>query len=212
RTGRYKPVILFALAVMAVGVALMTQITADTDFLVFFSWMFITGVGIGPTLAVFTIVVQNSVAFHELGTATSDLTLFRQIGSTIGISLAFTLFRINLTWDLLRDQFAAAGIPTSFLPSAPPAGFDPGQLTSVGGGGNPLAFLQQVPAQVQPLFVNGFHSAFSIAIGNSVWLGVVAAVVAGVAALALHEIPLRRTVSPGAQQMAQHVASREVAD
>ena len=32
--------------------------------------MFITGVGIGPTLAVFTIIVQNAVPFQKLGVAT----------------------------------------------------------------------------------------------------------------------------------------------
>jgi EmrB/QacA subfamily drug resistance transporter len=212
RTGRYKMMLLAGLAAVAVGLALMTQIRADTSDTTLAIWMFIAGLGIGPTLAVFTIVVQNAVAFHELGTATSDLTLFRQIGSTIGISLAFTFFRINLTWDLLREQFAAAGIPGALLPATAPAGFDPGQLTSVGGGGDALAFLNQVPAQLQPLFVNGFHGAFTIAIGNSIWLGVVTAVVAGLAALALHEIPLRRETSPGAQRMAQHVAAREAAD
>ncbi len=31
--------------------------------------MFIAGFGIGPTLSVFTIVVQNAVPFHELGVA-----------------------------------------------------------------------------------------------------------------------------------------------
>ncbi|HJW21197.1 MAG TPA: MDR family MFS transporter [Candidatus Limnocylindrales bacterium] len=213
RTGRYKALLLAGMVSVAVGLVLMTQLRVDTSDTTLALWMFIAGLGIGPTLAVFTIVVQNSVAFHELGTATSDLTLFRQIGSTVGISLAFTLFRINLTWDLLRQQFVAAGVPGTLLPTAAPAAFDPGQLTSVGGGGNALAFLQQVPAQLQPLFQNGFHGAFTIAIGNSIWLGVATAVVAGLAALALHELPLRRTVSPGAQRMAQHVAAtREAAD
>jgi EmrB/QacA subfamily drug resistance transporter len=213
RTGRYKLLLLGSMVSVAVGLALMTQLRLDTSDTTLAIWMFIAGLGIGPTLAVFTIVVQNSVAFQELGTATSDLTLFRQIGSTVGIALAFTLFRINLTWDLLRQEFATAGIPGALLPTTPPASFDPGQLTSVGGGGSALAFLQQVPSQVQPLFVQGFHSAFTIAIANSIWLGVGAAVLAGIAAVALHEIPLRRTMSPGSQRMAQHIAtSREAAD
>ena len=94
--------------------------------------MFVAGLGIGPTFAVFTIVVQNAVPFQDLGAATSDLTLFRQIGTTVGIAVAFTIFRLNFTWDLLREQLIAAGVPASspFVPVTAPPGFDPGQLTA----------------------------------------------------------------------------------
>ena len=64
RTGRYKAVIMSGLAVMAVGLVLMSNIRADTDLPVLWVWMFITGLGIGPTLSVFTIVVQNAVPFR----------------------------------------------------------------------------------------------------------------------------------------------------
>jgi EmrB/QacA subfamily drug resistance transporter len=202
RTGRYKPYLLAAMVLLVAGLALMTQLRLDTSDTTLAVWMFIAGLGVGPTFAVFTIVVQNSVAFHELGTATSDLTLFRQIGTTVGIALAFTLFRVNLTWDLLRGQIIAAGAPTALLPATAPAAFDPGSLTSVGGG-NVLSFLQQLPAQLQPIFVTGFHSAFTLAIADSIWLGVGAAVVAGVAAMALREIPLRQTMGPQASRMAE---------
>lgn len=201
RTGRYKPILVVGLALLVIGMALMTQLRAGTDDLVLAGWMFVAGLGVGPTFAVFTIVVQNSVAFHELGTATSDLTLFRQIGTTVGITMAFTLFRNNLTWGLLHDQIVAAGAPAGAVPATPPASFDPGALTSVGA--NPLAFLSQLPAELQAAFVNGFHSAFTIAIGNSIWLGVGAGIVAVLASLALHEIPLRRTTGPQAARLAQ---------
>jgi EmrB/QacA subfamily drug resistance transporter len=202
RTGRYKPILIGGLALLVIGMALMTQLRFGTDDLTLAAWMFVAGLGVGPTFAVFTIVVQNSVDFHELGTATSDLTLFRQIGTTVGITFAFTLFRNNLTWGLLHDQIVAAGAPASAVPAVAPAGFDPGALTSVGGT-NPLAFLSQLPAELQGAFVNGFHSAFTIAIGNSIWLGVGAGVIAVLASLVIHEIPLRKTMGPQAARMAE---------
>jgi hypothetical protein len=157
-------------------------------------WMFITGLGIGPTFAVFTIVVQNAVPFNQLGAATSDLTLFRQIGTTVGIAAAYSLFRINFSWSLLREQVIGAGAQAALVPVNPPPGFDIAQLTSpTGGGGN---FLAQIPAQAQPIFIEGFHRALTISIANSVWLGVGAAVVALVAAVFLREIPLRTTLGP----------------
>jgi len=202
RTGRYKPILIVGLVLLVIGMGLMTQLRFGTDDLTLAAWMFVAGLGVGPTFAVFTIVVQNSVAFHELGTATSDLTLFRQIGTTVGITVAFTLFRNNLTWSLLHDQIVAAGAPSNVVPVSPPAGFDPGALTSVGGT-NPLAFLSQLPAELQAAFLNGFHSAFTIAIANSIWLGVGAGVIAVLASLALHEIPLRQTMGPQAARMAE---------
>src|SRR5436190_4351486 len=177
RTGRYKWLAVGALALAAVGVLLMTNLRANTPDSTLWIWMALAGLGIGPSMAVFTIIVQNAVPFSELGAATSDLTLFRQIGTTIGIAVAFTLFRLNFTWGLLREQLLAAGAPAAFPTVDPPAGFDPAQLTSVSGnGGGDL--LAQIPTQFQPIFVDGFHRALTISIGNSIWLGVAASAIA----------------------------------
>jgi hypothetical protein len=42
-----------------------------------------------------------------------------------------------------------------------------------------------------PSIVSGIHEAFSLAIANTMWLGVLAALVALAATLALREAPLR---------------------
>jgi EmrB/QacA subfamily drug resistance transporter len=201
RTGRYKAVVLVGLVILTVGLALMTNLRADTPDLVLSGWMFVAGFGVGPTFAVFTIIVQNAVPFSELGAATSDLTLFRQIGTTMGLTLAFTFFRDNLSWGLLHDQIVAAGAPPAIVPTVPPAGFDIGSLTSVTSTGDPLAFVSQLPAQAQQIFVQGFHQAFTIALANSMYLGVGAAFLAVVASFLIKEIPLRRHVGaePGTQ-------------
>ena len=194
RTGRYKAVVLVGLVILTIGLALMSNLRADTSDLLLSGWMFVAGFGVGPTFAVFTIIVQNAVPFSELGAATSDLTLFRQIGTTMGLTLGFTLFRDNLTWGLLHDQIVSAGAPANIVPTSPPAGFDLGQLTSVTSTGNPLAFVSQLPAQLQQVFVQGFHQAFTIALANSMLLGVVAAALAVLALFLIREIPLRTHV------------------
>ncbi|MBF6605278.1 MAG: MFS transporter [Chloroflexi bacterium] len=201
RTGRYKTLIVVGVATLVVGLALMTQLRSDTPDVALWAWMFVTGLGIGPTFAIFTIIVQNSVSFSELGTATSDLTLFRQIGTTVGLTFGFTLFRINLSWGLIHDQLVAAGVPSAMVPTSAPPGFDIGQLTAVGGSGS-LSFLQQVPAQFQSVFIDGFHRAFTIALANSMGLGVAAAAIAVVATLFLREIPLRKSLGPQAAPVA----------
>jgi EmrB/QacA subfamily drug resistance transporter len=192
RTGHYKWLAAGALTLAAIGVALMTNIRTDTPDLTLWSWMFLAGLGIGPSMAVFTIIVQNAVPFAELGAATSDLTLFRQIGGTVGLTFAFTLFRNFLSWDAIRTQLIAAGAPAQFVPATAPAGFDTGQLTNVAGNGPD--FMTQVPAALQAIVTKGFHEAFSIALGNSMWLGVGALVVAVLSVVLLHEAPLRHHI------------------
>ena len=200
RTGRYKPILLGGLALLIVGMGLLTQLRVGTDDVVLAAWMFVAGLGIGPTFAVFTIVVQNAVPFQDLGAATSDLTLFRQIGTTVEIAVAFTLFRLNFTWDLLREQVIAAGVPANspLVPATAPPGFDPGHLTAISGSGS-ADFLALIPPQLQPMFIDGFHRALTISIANSIWLGVAAAAVALVTAFFLKEIPLRTSQGAPAQ-------------
>jgi EmrB/QacA subfamily drug resistance transporter len=213
RTGHYKWLAAGALALAMLGVALMTNLRADTPDLALWLWMFIAGVGIGPSMAVFTIIVQNAVPFSELGAATSDLTLFRQIGGTVGLTLAFTLFRNFLSWDAIRTQLVSAGAPVQLVPVSAPAGFDAGQLTNVGGGGP--SFVDKIPAAYQQAFLDGFHQAFSIALANSMWLGVGALAVAVISVSLLREQPLRQHFgAPGAEPVedeASHRRSKELA-
>jgi EmrB/QacA subfamily drug resistance transporter len=198
RTGHYKWLAAGALAVAAVGVVLMTNLRADTPDLTLWFWMFIAGLGIGPSMAVFTIIVQNAVPFDQLGAATSDLTLFRQIGGTVGLTFAFTLFRNFANTDLFRQQFAAAGVPAPIINGMPAGGVNASTLTEVGGT-NPIAqMIASLPANVQAVvapysaqLIDGFHRAFSIALANSMWLGAGALVVAVISVAMLKELPLR---------------------
>ena len=100
RTGRYKAVVVGGMVLMAVGIYLMSGITADTPLPLFWSWMFITGVGIGPTLPSYTLIVQNAVPLSQLGVATSNLTFFRQIGGSVGLAVLGTVFGTSLREQL----------------------------------------------------------------------------------------------------------------
>jgi len=77
------------------------------------------------------------------------------------------------------------------MPATPPPGFDLGSLISVGGGssGGFGLFMSQVPAQFGSSMLDGFHQAFSIALGNSMWISVGAVAVAFASALLRHELP-----------------------
>src|SRR6478736_7135329 len=92
KTGRYKWLIVGSVSLMGFAVLLMTQLTKDTPVPVVWLWMFIAGLGVGPTFSVPTIVIQNAVPFRELGVATSNLTFFRQIGGTVSLAFVGTIF------------------------------------------------------------------------------------------------------------------------
>jgi EmrB/QacA subfamily drug resistance transporter len=202
RTGKYKALILGGLAVMSLGLFLMSGLRADTDLPVLWVWMFITGLGIGPTLSVFTIVVQNAVPFAKLGVATSNLTFFRQIGGSIGLALLGTAFGQRLTEEL-PGQLVSAGVPAQLVSQFGGAGGNAESFIVVGTDLG-TSILASVPAQfravVEPLIPNivaGIHQAYSIAVASIFQIGVITTIAALLAALVMRELPLRTTASHG---------------
>jgi EmrB/QacA subfamily drug resistance transporter len=210
KTGKYKLVIVAGLALMSVGLWLMSNIRADTELPVLWAWMFVAGLGIGPTLAVFTIVVQNAVPMQALGVATSNLTFFRQIGGSVGLALLGTVFGNRLTEEI-PNQLVAAGVPQQMVAQFSGGGSTSGAESVIKVGQDlGAAILAQVPAQlralVEPLIpniVDGIHQAFSLSIATVFVIGAITTLGSlAVTLLFMKELPLRTTmgarrVSPG---------------
>jgi EmrB/QacA subfamily drug resistance transporter len=195
RTGRYKWLTVGAIVLMGVSTLLMTQLRAETPVPIVWLWMFIAGVGVGPTFAVFTLIVQNAVPFHLLGVATSNLTFFRQIGGTVALAIVGTIFASSFHSEL-APQMTAAGVPTpvvdGFTQAMNSGALDFNQLTGTGDIGQAIAASQPALAPVVPQIVAGIHEAFSLGVASTFWIGVIAAVFAALAAASMQEIPLRR--------------------
>jgi EmrB/QacA subfamily drug resistance transporter len=204
RTGRYKWLIGGATILSSFGLLLLTSIQADTSITWLWVGMFVAGLGIGPSMAVFTIIVQSAVAPAMLGAATSTLTFFRQVGGSIGLALSGTIFGSSLVSGL-PEQLSSAGVPQPIVDGFAARGPEAlgSETTGVGVdlGAQILAGLpEQARPQVEPFIpaiIDGIHQAFSLAIGNALWLGVAASVVAAVILIvALPEIPLRTWRTP----------------
>jgi EmrB/QacA subfamily drug resistance transporter len=203
RTGRYKWITVGAIAIMAISLGLMTQLRADTPLPVLWLWMFIAGIGVGPTMATFTIIVQNAVPFDKLGVATANLTFFRQIGGSIALAVAGTIFGTTLK-DQLFPQMVAAGVPKQVVDGFGQGGgtFDVNQLAGVGVNLG-QAFLSLVPPQFQdavkpyvPNIVDGIHRAFSLGVAQTFYISAAAAALAAIVAVTMHEHPLRKSFAP----------------
>jgi EmrB/QacA subfamily drug resistance transporter len=195
RTGRYKALIFGALLVFAVGLFLLTNLRADTPEPLIWLWMAVTGLGVGPTFAVFTLVVQNSVPIRQLGSATSNVTLFQQLGGTVGLAITGTIFGSVMLEEVPR-QMSAAGVPDQIV-----SGFQSGgsstlnDLSRVGDLG--ASILAQVPEQFRsavepfiPAMVTGIHEAISIATASTFVVGIGTALLAALIVLVL--LPGRR--------------------
>jgi EmrB/QacA subfamily drug resistance transporter len=189
RRGRYKSLILGAILLVAAASVLLTNIKADTDPWVLRLWMFLAGLGIGPTLSVFTIVVQNAVPFKFLGAATSNLTFFRQVGGSVGLALVGSYFGGQLVTSIPAELATAAPAGT-FTPFFTAIGGDLAQLTNVGGQFD-QALISLIPVQYLDAFFTAIKAGIADAIGAIFWLSVVASLVAFVAATLIEEIPLR---------------------
>src|SRR6185503_17976727 len=165
RTGRYRWIIIVSMAFLAGGLLLMTQLTGETSLPQMWFWMVVAGIGIGPTLAAFTIVVQNAAPFAQLGAATGALTFFRQVGGTVGLAIGGTLFGSALATEIPR-QMTKAGVPAEIATRFASSGVG-SDVSSVGDLG--ARILKSVPEAVRPLvepyipkIVTAFHEAFSL--------------------------------------------------
>jgi EmrB/QacA subfamily drug resistance transporter len=192
RTGRYKELIFVALLFLALGLFLLTHLRAETDAPLVWLWMAVTGIGIGPAFAVFTLAVQNNVPTNELGTATSSLTLFQQVGGTVGLAITGSIFGSTLLEEMPK-QIAAAGVPQQLANQFAQGGSSAlNNLSGVGDLGSRIlsSLPPEAQAQVKPLLpaiVQGIHEAFSIATSATFVLGIGAALLA--AALVFFGLP-----------------------
>jgi EmrB/QacA subfamily drug resistance transporter len=195
RTGRYKELILGAMVVLAVGLFLLTNLRADTDLPILWLFMVVTGFGVGPSFAVFTALVQNSVEPRVVGVATASLTFFQQIGGTIGLTIAGTLLADNLTKEI-PARLAANGVPQPLIDGFQQAGTTQANLTGTGDLGAQI--LASVPAPFQDavrpfldMIVKSIHEGLANSIAATFWFSIGAAVLAALFVLLLPGEPLK---------------------
>jgi EmrB/QacA subfamily drug resistance transporter len=183
RTRQYKVIVVGGMVLLALGLFLSTNIRPDTPLPLLWLWMAIIGFGIGPAFAVFTLVVQNNVPVRQLGAATSSLTLFQQVGGTVGLAITGTIFTETLLQEV-PEQLTAAGVPPQLVQGFASGGGNAlNQLTGVGDLGErilatvPDAFRDQVVPFIDQI-VSAIHTSFSIATGAAFTVGIATAVVA----------------------------------
>ncbi len=110
RTGRWKVFPVAGTGVTALGLLLLHQLDETSPTAVMSAFFFVFGLGLGLVMQVLVLIVQNAVAYEDLGVATSGATFFRSIGASFGVAVFGTVFASRLG-DELTGAFAGAPLP-----------------------------------------------------------------------------------------------------
>jgi hypothetical protein len=203
RTGKYKLMLVLSMATLTVGMFLMTHLGVVTGYWTLSLWMLIAGLGVGPSFSVTTVAMQNAVPIRRIGVATSNLTFFRQIGGSVGLAIAGTIFASTFA-SQLPAKLTDAGVPSAVVTHfAQGSGAATNSLTGVGNLTTQLT--AQLPGTARPLIphiASGIQVDLATSIAGLMWLGAAASLVAMLVILLMPELPLRRTTT--AEEEAGH--------
>jgi EmrB/QacA subfamily drug resistance transporter len=192
--GHYKIQGAVGIAVMGMGIFLLSRMTAQTPYGTAVVNIVITGLGLGVTLPLYVIAVQNAVPYSILGVATSSTAFFRSIGGSVGLAVL---------GSVMNNRFASE--LTSKLPDAIKAMVPPAQLDALAK--NPQALMSpEAQAQLQglleqmnpqggeifPQILQVLREALSSALSHVFLFALLFVAFAFVVNLFIKEIPLRK--------------------
>ena len=196
--GHYRIQGLVGIAIMGIGMVLISRMTADTSFGQAVASIVVTGLGLGITFPSFTIAVQNAVPPNLLGAATSATQFYRSVGGALGLAVL---------GSYMANRFAT-GLEDALPPTIRQA-LPEGQLAEMSN--NPQALvnpeaLEQLQAgfasrgpqgaEMVEQLLTALRETLASAIGDLFLLVTGALAIAFVVTIFLKEVPLR-TRRPG---------------
>src|SRR4051794_28316046 len=188
RTGRYRWFPISGTLLMAIGLWLLSRMEPSTPWGLRAVFMLVLGSGIGLSMQVLTIIVQNTAAYRDLGVATSGVTFFRTMGSAFGASIFGTVYANELS-DRLPAAYAAS------------PGVDPARTTTPEG-------LHSYPVEQITKIIDAYSGALHV-----VFLSAVPVALVGFAlAWFLKEVPLRDSTRVGTSDVGDGFGMPEHSD
>jgi MFS family permease len=172
RWGRYKVFPVVGTALMTVGLYLMSTVGVATGAWVESAYMVVFGMGLGLTMGILVVAVQNAVPYEMLGVATSGNTFFRMIGGSFGTAVFGAVFS-NLFGSNLRHYLHGFKVPPSVIAQTD----------------NPK-LVEALPPHVR----DGVVLAFSHTVQSVFLIGVPIGALAFLLSWLLPEVELRKTI------------------
>ncbi|HYM04229.1 MAG TPA: MDR family MFS transporter [Stellaceae bacterium] len=167
RTGRYKVVPIVGLSMATLAYAMLATMGAATPTWLRMSYMGFLGIGVGTSMPVMLVAVQNAAQARDIGVATSTVSFFRSLGGSFGAAILWSVLLAALGRELAGTQ---DGIGAALL------GGGPGAAARLTG---------EQRAILAPALEDAFHLVFAI--------GAAIALCSVVAAAFLKELALRTT-------------------
>jgi EmrB/QacA subfamily drug resistance transporter len=172
RTGHYKVAPILGSVVLAAGLWLLSTITLTTSVAQIGAYLAIIGVGLGASMQILTLIVQNEFPHRVVGTATAANNYFRQVGSSLGTAIVGSLF-VSRLGSLLLERLPQAsgqdGATNSLTPDR----------------------IHTLPEPVQAIILAAYHDALVPIFAVLAPLGLVAAVLM----LFVRETPLATDIA-----------------
>ena len=194
RSGRYRILGVFGLLVLASGMFLLSRMDVSTTRFIATRNMVVLGAGLGISLPLLMLAVQNAVPHHQMGIATSSMQFLRSVGGTMGVAVMGSLVNATLASELAKQTPAA--VRENVPPELTERLKDPQALLS----GEALAGVQRaflgLGDRGQELFdltLLALRSSLATAIAEAFLVGLFFALAALIVGVFLKEIPLRRT-------------------
>ena len=198
RLGKYRNLAIFGVALTGGAMLLIAGMDINTSYATVVRNLILMGIGLGATMPVFTLAVQNAVEAHFVGVATSTVQFVRSVGGALGAAIfgsvlanrylpAFhSLLPVNIAAQLPVDQLKQFDNPQ--LLSQPAAAQAIQEAFGHLGGTGESLFLAVKLAARQGL-ASALHDVFLMG------AGLLAA--ATVLTFFVKDIPLRKTNRPG---------------
>ncbi len=178
RTGRYKVFPVAGTGIATLALLLFSTMDPSTTDLQSSLYMVLLGIGLGLTMQILVLAVQNSVPVRDLGVATSSANFFRSVGGSIGVAVFGAVLSSRLAVEM-----------SNRLPADAPAELLGSSVTP------------EVVRNLPPALHTSFLEGFSAAITDVFLFAVPVLALAFVLSWFLREIPLRTTVyRPGAPE------------
>jgi EmrB/QacA subfamily drug resistance transporter len=193
--GHYRLQGAFGLAIMSGGILLLSRMTADTSYGTAVVSIVVTGIGLGTTMPLYMISIQNAVPYNMLGVATASGTFFRSMGGSVGLGVLGSILNNNFAGEFMKRLPASVkqAVPGDTLTSL---ANNPQALVSPEAQVQLHDILAQIENNGQDLFnqlLQILREALSSSLGEIFFISLFIIGAAFIINFFIKEIPLRKT-------------------
>ncbi|MEM8729621.1 MAG: MDR family MFS transporter [Pseudomonadota bacterium] len=162
RTGRYRMLPVVSTALLALGLAALALMTAQTPNGWIVAMMILVGLGIGPTIGIGVTAIQNAVPPDMVGIGTASANMFRLIGGAVGTAAFGAIFAAEFQAQLVGLLDAA-----------------------------PRGLTKEMIAAMEPVLQESVRAGIAAALHPVFWIACGLACLACLVSLSMIELPLR---------------------